>query len=250
MPATIRAITLDLDGTLLDSPADDRAAAVHVARECLGLPSGKPLQDLMAAYVEAHASVWAPVLAAPPPTNPDAWDPRRILREIWGQTLRASGLPASVTVDDIVETWLTSFTTNATRFPDVDESVQELRKTHRLAIITNGTNWTQHSRIERSGFYHVVEHVSIAGEKGFGKPRSEIFEETLSCLGVKPEEAVHVGDSLSADIAGARNAGMRSVWINRSGAPLTEDAPRPDASIRAFSELPGVIRSFAASRSA
>ena len=55
------------------------------------------------------------------------------------------------------------------------------------------------------------------------KPRAEIFEKGLASFGLRPAEAVYIGDSLRNDYYGARGAGMRSVWINRTGASVPED---------------------------
>ncbi|WP_416150062.1 HAD family hydrolase [Salipaludibacillus sp. HK11] len=48
------------------------------------------------------------------------------------------------------------------------------------------------------------------------KPRPEMFEYALKISGFVPNEVVHVGDSLSSDVAGAKNMGIKSVWVNRS----------------------------------
>jgi putative hydrolase of the HAD superfamily len=60
----------------------------------------------------------------------------------------------------------------------------------------------------------LAKHLSIqtfSDELGLRKPRPEIFERTLAALGVEPSEALHVGDTLAADVAGARGVGMRAV---------------------------------------
>jgi putative hydrolase of the HAD superfamily len=54
-------------------------------------------------------------------------------------------------------------------------------------------------------------------EYGIGKPNPAVFEHLLSQLGAKPEEAVMVGNSLERDIAGARAAGITSIWIRLPG---------------------------------
>ena len=48
------------------------------------------------------------------------------------------------------------------------------------------------------------------------KPRQELFEYALNATGLKPEQVVHIGDSLSSDIKGATSVGIDAVWINRS----------------------------------
>ncbi len=49
------------------------------------------------------------------------------------------------------------------------------------------------------------------------KPRKELFELALTNTGLKPEEVIHIGDSLSSDVQGATAVGIEAIWINRSG---------------------------------
>jgi 2-haloacid dehalogenase len=57
------------------------------------------------------------------------------------------------------------------------------------------------------------------------KPSPMIFQQALDALGLAAGEVVHVGDSLTADIAGAHAAGIRSVWVNRRHVPVPADLP-------------------------
>ncbi len=54
------------------------------------------------------------------------------------------------------------------------------------------------------------------------KPRVEIFAAALERLGRRPDEVLHVGDSLSADIGGAHTLGIPAVWVNRAGKPVPD----------------------------
>jgi HAD superfamily hydrolase (TIGR01509 family) len=97
--------------------------------------------------------------------------------------------------------------------------------------------------------YGLDEHLNavvISEGCGLRKPRSEIFEAALEELGVAPEEAIHVGDSLSADVSGAAALGMRTVWITRRVSDPEEmlerySGPVPDYRIADLSELPTVL---------
>lgn len=54
------------------------------------------------------------------------------------------------------------------------------------------------------------------------KPRKELFAYALNAAGVKPEQVVHIGDSLSSDIKGAGEMGIDAIWINRGGREVPE----------------------------
>ena len=68
-----------------------------------------------------------------------------------------------------------------------------------------------------------------------------MFRAVCERLAVEPKEAAYVGDSPWADMAGARNAGMRSIWINRHGLDWPEDQEPPDATIQSLAELPAAL---------
>ncbi|HEV2009574.1 MAG TPA: HAD family hydrolase [Candidatus Limnocylindria bacterium] len=82
--------------------------------------------------------------------------------------------------------------------------------------------------------------IVISAELGAGNPERLAFETVLDRLGVRSEDAVMVGDSLQRDVASARGAGLRSIWLNR-GSLVAPEGMRADAEVRALSELPPLL---------
>jgi 2-haloacid dehalogenase len=64
--------------------------------------------------------------------------------------------------------------------------------------------------------------VVTSEDAGAYKPSPLIFQRALALLGLPPDEVLHVGDSLHADVAGARAAGIAAVWVNRRGRPVPD----------------------------
>jgi 2-haloalkanoic acid dehalogenase type II len=90
------------------------------------------------------------------------------------------------------------------------------------------------SNIDRKDLYSAVEFNNIKAESLLTsedvrsyKPRPEIFLKALELMKVRPEEALHVGDSLACDIAGAGRLGINTCWLNRSGR-YNSGGGRPD----------------------
>jgi HAD superfamily hydrolase (TIGR01509 family) len=71
---------------------------------------------------------------------------------------------------------------------------------------------------------------------GIGKPDIRIFHAAAQAAGVRPEEVLHVGDDPELDVLAGRNAGMQTVWVNRSG-QVWKHAPQPHASVTDLHQL-------------
>ena len=74
------------------------------------------------------------------------------------------------------------------------------------------------------------------------KPSPEVFDRTLKVLGVSASETVFVGDTLDADIEGAKAVGMKAVYIQRRIEKVEQ--VNPDKTIKSLSELPMVLERF------
>lgn len=122
------------------------------------------------------------------------------------------------------------------------ETVAALSGIATLSLITNGLKDVQRGRLSRSPITAYFADVVISEEVGSQKPSPQIFEVALQRLGASDRSsAIMVGDSLSSDIAGGRNAGIATCWYNPNG----EVAPRgsePDYSVASLSEIPSMVR--------
>lgn len=130
---------------------------------------------------------------------------------------------------------------------DAMSTLQLLReKGYRLGIISNASDANDvETLIDRAGIRHFFDPILISATVGYRKPNPRIFRLALDAWGLAPERAAMIGDTLGADILGARNAGMFSIWITRRAeAPANlahVDTIQPDATIAALGELPGLL---------
>ena len=107
-------------------------------------------------------------------------------------------------------------------FPGVELLLHELRKKYCLVVITNGPIYSQHPKAARVKLTEHVDHVIVGGEEPEEKPAISIFQKACQLAKCQAHEALHFGDSLTADIQGAANAGIDSVWINQNGESCQE----------------------------
>ena len=110
-----------------------------------------------------------------------------------------------------------------------------------FGVVTNGPTEVQRAKLELLGIDRLVDFVLVSEEFGVAKPDPEIFREALRLAGVRPQEAIFVGDSAEFDIAGAHAAGIPTVWVNRHQRPWTEPGPPPTRQIRSLAELPQLL---------
>lgn len=85
----------------------------------------------------------------------------------------------------------------------------------RCYIVTNGVAKTQHRRLEESGIVRFVDGVFISEELGCQKPAKQFFDIVFAAIGEeKKAETLIIGDTLSSDILGGNNAGIKTCWYN------------------------------------
>ena len=135
---------------------------------------------------------------------------------------------------------------------DVIPTVQQLKsQNYQLGILSNaGDDKDVQELIERFGIRAHFDFVLTSAACFYRKPHPRAFELALAHWSIQPEEAVMIGDSLEADILGAQNLNMRTIWITRR-AEFTDDdlhKIKPDFSVRKLKELPPTIERISLSR--
>ncbi|PSP89613.1 HAD family hydrolase [Halobacteriales archaeon QS_4_69_34] len=117
--------------------------------------------------------------------------------------------------------------------PGAETTLAALRDEYALGLVTNGARATQERKLDALVF--------ATPERGV-KPDPYPFERALDALDAAPAEAVHVGDSLHADVAGANAMGLRSAWVshgesNAGGSGGASDGPTPTHTLDSLADL-------------
>jgi HAD superfamily hydrolase (TIGR01549 family) len=121
--------------------------------------------------------------------------------------------------------------------PCVEGVLKELSSRYMLALLSN--TMSDHPRVllRESGYDRYFDYILCSRDVGVRKPNPEVFRIVLRELGVRPEEAVHVGDSVEADMVGARDAEITGIWIRTPDQP-----PWSGYTIGSVCELPGLLK--------
>ena len=104
--------------------------------------------------------------------------------------------------------------------PGALATVRTLAKKFPLALVTNGIASVQNRRFAASPITRHFQAVVISEEVGSAKPDPRIFAPALLTIGVEAADVLYVGDSVTSDMAAARNAGMDFCWLNPKGIPV------------------------------
>jgi putative hydrolase of the HAD superfamily len=134
------------------------------------------------------------------------------------------------------------------KVPYLDEVLTDLRnRGYKLGVITNTvTSREEHVRmaLRRIDLEKYFDVVVTSVDIGFNKPDERIFLVALKAVSVKPEEAVMVGNRVSADILGGNRVGMRTIlykWNERYPEKITLPQEEPTRTITSLKELPKVL---------
>ena len=128
--------------------------------------------------------------------------------------------------------------------PGAEALLETLAPRYDLYLASNGTAVVQHRRLESAGIGRYFRGIFISRELGADKPSPVFFERCFAAVpGFSRESAVMVGDSLTSDIRGGRDAGLRTCWFNPHGKPVRTDIV-PDYEISALEQLPPLLETL------
>ncbi len=118
-------------------------------------------------------------------------------------------------------------------YDDVLPGLLRLKGRVKIGSVSNGN-----ADLQAIGLAHHFAVSVAAHQLGHAKPDAAIFHAACDALGVVPQDAVYVGDDVLLDVRGAQQAGLRAVWLNRTGSMLhLEHGVEPDAICADFDEL-------------
>lgn len=109
---------------------------------------------------------------------------------------------------------------------DTKEILKYLRPNYKLHIITNGFEEIQHNKIQNSQIAEFFDTITTSEDAGVKKPHFEIFEKALQKSNAEPQNSIMIGDSYEADIEGAINAGLHTIYFDYYNKRETVQVPQ------------------------
>lgn len=117
-------------------------------------------------------------------------------------------------IDEIADAYIQELPFDNHLFEGAVEILDYLILKYKLHIITNGFEEVQHKKLKNSGIDHYFSTVTTSEEVGVKKPNPKVFLTALNKANSFPTQSVMIGDSLEADILGANNIGMQTIFYN------------------------------------
>ena len=143
----------------------------------------------------------------------------------------------NVDADAFNQIFLKYLSTHPIYIDGAQSFLTELRKLGRVYIVTNGTAWIQKSRFDISNLWSYAEDVFVSDLIGFDKPAPEYTRYVIDHIpNFSVENAVWIGDSISADIKAANDANITSIWYNRHK-KVAEGKVLPDYAFDDFEQI-------------
>jgi len=246
----IRGIGFDLFGTLVLQEHFSMEQSVGTLFESL-LSSGLRLtkDPFVQAYRDANRRLFLQA----------AQDGRETHHTFWvAEALRALGHgvePGDPRIEHAVAAYFEPFIERCHLIPGAREMLAGLAGRYRLGLLSNFTHppalYSILDRLEIRSFFTVI---LISGSVGIRKPHPAIFRGFIEQMGIPAGELMYVGDDPQADIVGARQVGMHTVWMTyrqqlERPSPLERflevpegaEQAQPDHVIRHWSELVGIL---------
>ena len=221
----IRVILWDIDGTLLDFAAAEREA-IRGCFATFGL--GECTDEMLARYSVINRQHWEK-LERKELTKP------QVLIGRFEVFFAEEGLVADCAAFN--DEYQIRLGDTVCFHDDGYELVQQLKGRVGQYAVTNGTKVAQQRKLRNSGLDALLDGVFISEDIGAEKPDIAFFHPVWNTIGsYAPDEVLIVGDSLTSDMQGGNNAGIRCCWYNPKGVPAPEHL-KIDYNIRDLREI-------------
>ncbi|MFD3354945.1 HAD family hydrolase [Streptomyces fradiae] len=202
----IRAVLWDIDDTIFDYAAADRAGMRRHLRDEGQSGGFADVEEALLRWREATTLHWARFAA-----GETTWEEQRRDR-----VRTFLGVPLG---DEEADAWFARYLAHYEAawalFPDTVPVLDALAARYRHAVLSNSSLLNQDRKLRVLGVRDRFEAVLCAADIGVSKPHAAAFHAACDALALAPQEVAYVGDHPDIDARGALDAGLRGVWLDR-----------------------------------
>lgn len=208
----IRTILWDVDGTLLDFDAAERAA-IRTLFDAFGL--GECTDAMLARYHEINIGFWQKL-------ERNELTRSQVLVGRFEQFFNEYGINTEI-APEFNQRYQLTLGEKIVYHDDSLDIVKSLKGKVRQYVVSNGTIAAQTKKLDRSKLGEQMDGIFLSEELGVDKPDIAFFNKVFSAIHADDLSTIMiVGDSLTSDILGGMNAGIITCWYNPEGKPLPD----------------------------
>ena len=200
----IKAVFIDIDNTLIDFNKSSKSAIQKSFLE-----HNLPFTDnVFPTFITTNAKLWQMI-------EKGTFTRQRLHNERWNMVLAQLGLTYDGT--KIEQSFLNNLYDCAILVDGALDIVEYLSKKYYLCTASNAPHHQQLHRLQITGIKPFIKQVFTSESLCADKPSKEFFDRCVEKIGnISPEQAVMIGDSLTADIEGGKNYGLKTIWYNHN----------------------------------
>ena len=218
---------IDLDDTILDFKKAEYVAVQKTLRQ-QGL---EPTEEVCQRYSQINQAHW------------EMLERKEITREqvlVGRFQVLFQELGCDADAEETAKIYAKNLSIGHYFLPGAEEALQQLAPKYKLYLASNGTTWVQEGRLDSANIRQYFQDIFISQQMGANKPAPEYFQRCFARIpGVDLSKTMIVGDSLSSDMLGGKNAGIATCWVNpRHKISATV---QPDYEIESLSQLPALL---------
>lgn len=203
----INTILWDVDGTLLDFIAAEKAAIKTLFKE---FNLGECSDEMIKRYSEINKTYWQRL-------ERGEITKQEVLVGRFKEFFASEGLDSSV-AEDFNSLYQLRLGDTIVYHDDSLEIIRSLRGRARQYVVSNGTVEAQSKKLHLSGLGELMDGIFLSEHIGIEKPNIEFFDRVFEEIETADRSRVMiVGDSLTSDIQGGNNAGIITCWYNPQG---------------------------------
>ncbi len=223
-------LLIDLDDTILDFRKAENVALKKTLKT-FGL---EPTDQVCARYSQINQSCW------------ERLERKEMTREevkVGRFEMLFSELGLSVDAKKCSDTYVENLSIGHYFLPGAVEALETLSRNYTLYMASNGNTKVQEGRLKSANINHYFADIFISQEMGADKPSKEYFQKCFARIeGFDPAKTMIVGDSLTSDILGGKNAGIATCWVNPNH--KSANGVCPDYEIESLSQLAALLESL------
>ncbi len=213
-----KTLFIDLDDTIWDTSSNARESMEEVYRDYRFDRFFPAFDDYYDVYLPNNLHLWEQYRRG-------LISKKELIIERLLFPLRPFGIHDESFATELNEDFLNRTSSKTKLLPNALEVLEYLYPKYKMYILSNGFEEVQYKKIKNSGLARFWEGVILSDEIGINKPHPEIFDYALQKSGALREETLMIGDSLDADIKGAKNSNIDQAWLDLGTEKINEFSP-------------------------